>query len=148
MLKKIPGNVQKDSGEFSRRFRGMFKKNPGNVRKDSGEYSKKFRGMFEKIPGNLNLDSFCEILLIFYHTLQLNCVKTKEYFLCYYLLITNLSPMLKYCLSSTFLLSLLFLLSMKGCNYCAQVQRYQKTLNNPQFRGLKNTQIRNHQLET
>ena len=91
MFEKIPGNVQKDSGECSRRFRGMFEKIPGNVQKDSGECSKRFRGMFQKIPGNLNLDLFCEILLIFYQILQLNGVKTKEYFLCYYLLlITNL----------------------------------------------------------
>ena len=91
MLNKIPGNVPKDSGECSKRFRGMFKKIPGNAQKDSGECSKRFRGMFEKIPGNLNLDLFCEILLIFYQILQLNGVKTKEYFLCYnLLLITNL----------------------------------------------------------
>ena len=91
MFEKILGNVQKDSGECSRRFRGMFEKIPGNVQKDSGECSKRFRGMFQKIPGNLNLDLFCEILLIFYQILQLNDVKTKEYFLCYYLLlITNL----------------------------------------------------------
>ena len=91
MFEKIPGNVQKDSGECSKRFRGMLKKIPENVPKDSGEYSKRFRGMFQKIPRNLNLDLFCEILLIFYQILQLNGVKTKEYFLCYYLLlITNL----------------------------------------------------------
>ena len=57
MFKKIPGNVQKDSGECSRRFRGMFKKFPGNVPEDSGECSKRFRGMFEKIPGNVRKDS-------------------------------------------------------------------------------------------
>ena len=91
MLKKIPENVRKDSGECSKRFRGMFEKIPENAQKDSGECSKRFRGMLEKIPGNLNLDLFWEILLIFYQILQLNDVKTKEYFLCYYLLlITNL----------------------------------------------------------
>ena len=37
MLKKIPGNVPKDSGKRSRRFRGMLLKIPGNVREDSGE---------------------------------------------------------------------------------------------------------------
>ena len=37
----IPGNAQEDSGECSKRFRGMLKKIPGNVRKDSGE--SKFR---------------------------------------------------------------------------------------------------------
>ena len=41
MLKKIPGNVIKDSGECSRRFRGMLLKIPGNVPEDSGE--SKFR---------------------------------------------------------------------------------------------------------
>ena len=57
MLRKIPGNVRKDSGECSRRFRGMLKKIPGNVPEDSGEYSKRFRGMFQKIPGNVSKDS-------------------------------------------------------------------------------------------
>ena len=37
MLKKIPGNVQEDCGECSRRFRGTLKKVPGNVLEDSGE---------------------------------------------------------------------------------------------------------------
>ena len=59
------GNVQKDSGECSRRFRRMFQKIPGNVQEDSGECSRRFRGMFKKIPGNLSLDLFCEVLLIF-----------------------------------------------------------------------------------
>ena len=53
---KIPGNVSKDSGKFSRRFRGMFEKIPGNVQEDSGECLKRFRGMFEKIPGNVPED--------------------------------------------------------------------------------------------
>ena len=57
MLKKIPGNVPKDSGECSKRFRGMLNKIPGNVRKDSGECSKRFRGMLKKIPGNVRKDS-------------------------------------------------------------------------------------------
>ena len=83
MLKKIPGNVPEDSGECSRGFRGIFEKIPGNVQEDSGQCFRRFRGMFEKIPGNLNLDLFCEILLIFYQILQLNCEKTKGYFLRY-----------------------------------------------------------------
>ena len=66
MFKRIPGNVEEDSGECSRRFWGMFKNIPGNVQEDSGKCFRRFRGMFEKIPGNLNLDLFCEILLIFY----------------------------------------------------------------------------------
>ena len=37
----ILGNVEEDSGEFSRRFRGMFEKISGNVFEDSGE--SKFR---------------------------------------------------------------------------------------------------------
>ena len=65
MLKKIPGNVLEDSGECSKRFRGMFPKILDNVPEDSGECSRRFRGMLKKIPGNLNLDLFCEILLIF-----------------------------------------------------------------------------------
>ena len=57
MFENIPGNVKKDSGECSRRFRGMFEKIPGNVQKDSGECSKRFRGMLKKIPGNVRKDS-------------------------------------------------------------------------------------------
>ena len=57
MFKKIPGNVQKDSGECSRRFRGMFKKIPWNVQENSGECSRGSRGMFEKIPGKVRKDS-------------------------------------------------------------------------------------------
>ena len=68
----------------------MFEKIPGNVQKDSGECSKRFRVMFKKIPGNLNLDLFCEILLIFQQILQLNCDKAKECFLRYYLLLIYL----------------------------------------------------------
>ena len=56
----------------------MFKKIPGNVQRDSGECSRGFPGMLNKISGNLNLDLFCEILLIFYQILQLKCEKTKE----------------------------------------------------------------------
>ena len=53
MFQRIPGNVEEDSGEYSRAFRGMLKKIPGNVRRDSGECSKRFRGMFEEIPRNV-----------------------------------------------------------------------------------------------
>ena len=95
--------------------------------------------MLKKISGNLNLDLFCEILLTFYQILQLNRDKTKEYFLRYYLLlITNLLR-LNTVFFPPFSFLFFFLLSRKGCNYCAQVQGYQKTLNNPQLRGLKNT---------
>ena len=52
----IRGNDEEDSGECSRRFRGMFPKILGNDRKDSGECSKRFRGMFKKIPGNVRGD--------------------------------------------------------------------------------------------
>ena len=77
MFTKIPGNLLEDSGEC------CYFIIPGNVEEDSGECSRRFRGMFERIPGNLNLDLFCEILLIFYQILQLNCEKTNEYFLRY-----------------------------------------------------------------
>ena len=90
MLVKISWNAPEDSRECSKRFREMFEKIPGNVQKDSGECSKRFRVMFKKIPGNLNLDLFCEILLIFKQILQLNCDKTKECFLRYYLLLIYL----------------------------------------------------------
>ena len=76
----ILGNVEEDSGKCYRRFRGMFEKIPGNVSEDSGECSRRFRRMLKKILGNLNLDLFCEILLLFYQILELNCGKT-EYFL-------------------------------------------------------------------
>ena len=57
MLKKILGNVLKDSGEFSRGFRVMFQKILGNVQKDSGECSRGFWEMFQKILGNVRKDS-------------------------------------------------------------------------------------------
>ena len=41
IFQKIPGNVQEDSGECSRRFWGMFKEIPGNAQEDFGE--SKFR---------------------------------------------------------------------------------------------------------
>ena len=81
--KRIPGNV------IILTFRGMFKKIPRNVRRDSGECSRRFRGMFEripgmfkKIPGNTEED-FGESKFIFYQILQLECRKRKEYFLRY-----------------------------------------------------------------
>ena len=83
MFEDVPGNAQEDSGECSKKFRGMFKKIPGNVREDSGECSRRFWGILKKISGNLNSDLFCKILLMFYQILQLNCVKTKKYFLRY-----------------------------------------------------------------
>ena len=57
MLKKIPGNVEEDSGECSKRFRGMFQKIPGDVEEDSWECLKRFPGTFEKIPGNVRRDT-------------------------------------------------------------------------------------------
>ena len=56
MFEKIPGNVRKDSGECSRRFRGMFKRITGNVQEDSGECSKRFRGILTKIRENAQKD--------------------------------------------------------------------------------------------
>ena len=61
----------------------MFEETPGNVEQDSGECLRRFRGMLKEISGNLKLDLFCEILLISYQILQLKCEKTKEYFLRY-----------------------------------------------------------------
>ena len=49
----ILGNVEKDSGEYSRTFQGM-SRIPENLEEDSGEYSRKFQGMFKKIPGNVS----------------------------------------------------------------------------------------------
>ena len=45
MLKKILGNVEEDSGECSRGFRGMLKKIPWNVDKDSREYSRRLNAL-------------------------------------------------------------------------------------------------------
>ena len=81
--KRIPGNV------IILTFPGMFKKIPRNVRRDSGECSRRFRGMFEripgmfkKIPGNTQED-YGESKFIFYQILPLECRKRKEYFLRY-----------------------------------------------------------------
>ena len=49
----ILGNVEEESGEWSKRFGGMFQKIRGNVPEDSGECSRRCRRMFEKIPGNV-----------------------------------------------------------------------------------------------
>ena len=51
------GNLVENSGECSRRFRGMLLKIPANVIKDYGECSRRFRGMFKKIPRNVIKDS-------------------------------------------------------------------------------------------
>ena len=77
MFEEIPGIVRRDSGEYSKRFRGMFPKIARNVEEDCGECSKRFRGMFKKISGNV------KSCLFFFQILQLNCGKTKEYFLHY-----------------------------------------------------------------
>ena len=74
MFTRIAGNI------VILLFQGMLKKIPGNVQEDSGERSTRFRGMFEKIPGDLNLDLFCEVLLIFDRILQLNCEKQRNIF--------------------------------------------------------------------
>ena len=47
MLSKIPGNVQRDSGECLGRFRGMLSKIPVNF------LILVFRGILENIPGNV-----------------------------------------------------------------------------------------------
>ena len=46
MFTRILGNLLQDSGEY------CYFIIPGNVEEDSGECSKRFRGMFLKIPGN------------------------------------------------------------------------------------------------
>ena len=106
----IPGNVSEDSGECSRRFRGMFKKIPGNVQRNSRECSRRFRGMVKKISGNLNLDLYCEILLIFLSNSANKMRKNKGIFSALLITTYHLSPTPKYCFSSTFFLSLFFLL--------------------------------------
>ena len=78
MLLKIPGNVREDFGECSRGSRGMFEKILGNVKEDSEECSRRFRRTLSKIPGNLNFDLFLEILLVFHQILLLNCYKIME----------------------------------------------------------------------
>ena len=56
MLVKIPRNAQEDSRERLKSFRGMFRKIQGNVQEDSGECSKRFRGTLKKILGNVQKD--------------------------------------------------------------------------------------------
>ena len=64
--------------------------------------------------------------------MPLNCDKAKEYFLRYYLLlITNFL-----CLNTAYLPPFSFLFSFSY--YVEEAQWYQKTLNNPQLRGLRN----------
>ena len=55
-MRGMLGNVQKDSGDCSKKFQGMFKKIPGNVQEDSRECLKKFRAIFKKILGNVSKD--------------------------------------------------------------------------------------------
>ena len=90
MFHWILGNVEEDSGECSKGFRGMFHKIPGNVRRDSRECSKRFRGMFKRIPGNAQEDSddcwqrFSRILKkIERFIMQLNENRIKGYILKY-----------------------------------------------------------------
>ena len=101
----------------------MFQKIPGNVRKDSRE--SKFRFVLWN-------------LAYFLSNSAIKLRKNKGIFSALLITTYNYSPVLKYCFSSTFFFLHFFLLSRKWCNYCAQVQGYQKTLNNPQLRGLKN----------
>ena len=54
----IPGNLQTDSNECSKRFLGTFEMILGNATKDFEEYSRRF-------PGNIRLDLFRKILLAF-----------------------------------------------------------------------------------
>ena len=131
MLKKISGNVLKDFEECSRRFGGMLKKIPGNVRKDSGESKFRF------------------ILWSLAYFLSNSAIKLRQnngIFSTLLLATYNESPALKYCFSSTFFLSLCFLLLRKGCNYCARVEGYQKS----SIKGFKKyaTYSMNHQFET
>ena len=50
MFTRIPRNLLEDSGKC------YYFNIPGNVRRDSGEYSRRFREMFEKIPENAQED--------------------------------------------------------------------------------------------
>ena len=71
MFTRIPGNLLEDSAEC------YCFNIPGNVPGDSGDCSRRFRGVLKKVSRNLNLDLFCEFLLIFYQILQIKCEKTK-----------------------------------------------------------------------
>ena len=68
MLKKILGNVEEDSGECSKRFRGIFQKILGNVSKDSGECWQRFSRILKKIER---------------YTMQLNRNRIKGYIVKY-----------------------------------------------------------------
>ena len=68
MLKKIPDNAQKNSGECTRRFRGMLVNIPGNVDQDFEESWQRFSRMLKKIERFI---------------MQLNENRTKGYILKY-----------------------------------------------------------------
>ena len=70
MLPSILGNIAKHSGECRKTFQG-------NILKHSEERRQTFREMFQDSL-NLNFDLLCQILIIFYQILLLNCYKTKE----------------------------------------------------------------------
>ena len=64
ILTTIQGNIAIYSVEyhhfnipFFNRFQGRFERVSGNVQKDSGECSRRFWGMFEKALGNVTEDS-------------------------------------------------------------------------------------------
>ena len=65
------------SGKCCQAFWGISPSIPGNVLKHSEECRQTFREMFQDSL-NLNFDLLCQILLIFYQILLLNCYKTKE----------------------------------------------------------------------
>ena len=67
----IAGNVVKDFGECSKRFRGIFQKIPRNVIKDSGKCSRRFWRMLRKILGNafnfklIRATFYCDLALLY-----------------------------------------------------------------------------------
>ena len=76
MFKMNLGNVIKDFGKCSRRFRRMFKKALGNVPEGSRDSSRRFQEFFKKIPGNLNFDLSCEFFLAFLSNLAVKLLQT------------------------------------------------------------------------
>ena len=82
MFQKIPGNVRRDSGECSRRFRGMFEEISENVEEDFGECSIGFRAMFKRIPGKAQEDfgesKFRFILLNLAYFLSNSAIKMRK----------------------------------------------------------------------
>ena len=140
---EIPGDIEEDSGECLRVFQGMLKKIPKFSKIFRGmlerfwEFSKRFLELIKKVSGNNQEESkeskfrfILQNLACFYQSLQLNCYekmkkkKKNNYWEIFLrevfstlLLITNFLSLVTYFPTFFCLLSLLFFMSGKMCNY-------------------------------